>query len=61
LPQFFAGSRSPVPAYARHSRILDHCDLVLQTRYAFTSVTQQIPVVFTASVTKKPHIKVNDR
>ena len=36
-------NRSPMPTHAYHLRILSHCYLLLQTRYAFTSVTVPIP------------------
>jgi len=33
-----------MPTYAYHLRILNHLLLVLQTRYAFTSVALLVPV-----------------
>jgi hypothetical protein len=48
-----------MPTHAYHLRILNHLLLVLQTRYAFTSVALPVPLILTLSVAKKPHTKLN--
>src|SRR4029453_7141777 len=50
---------NPMPTHAYHLRILNHCHLVLQTRYAFTSIALLVPVILAPSVAKKPHTKLN--
>src|SRR5260370_38700780 len=53
--------RSPKPANGYHSRILSHCYLVLQTRYAFTSAGVPIPVKLGPKRSKKASHSVKRR